>query len=48
MDVRMDGHTHVQRGAITLDECLFGNIIKSVKHDKTKTESKNELQKLHI
>ena len=46
MDVRTDGQTHVQRGTITLDECLFCNIIKSVKHDKT--GSKNELQELHI
>ena len=37
MDVRTDGQMHVRRGTITLDECLFCNIIKSVKHDKTES-----------
>ena len=46
MDVRTDEQTHVGRGPITLDEFLFCNIIKNVKHEKT--ESKNELQELHI
>ena len=38
MDVRTDKQTHVQTGTITLDERLFCNVIKSVKHDKTESK----------
>ena len=41
--MRTDGQTRT--GTITLDECLFCNVIKNVKYGKT--ETKKELQKLN-
>ena len=40
---QMGKRTDVQTGTITLNECLFCNVIKNVKYDKTESKmiSKN-------